>query len=86
MSTDLIKEEDGKGYSVTRFMGKKGVMYQITQDYDEKEVEPGMVYIRSITGYVCLTKQDLIDIANTILDDEQKFLKEAIKHLENHSK
>ena len=85
MSTDLIKEEDGKGYSLTRFCGKKGTMYQITQDYEKQETESGQLYLRSITGYVCVTKKDLIDMVNVILDEQEKFLKAGIEVLKSES-
>jgi hypothetical protein len=85
MSTDLIKEEDGKGYSLTRFCGKKGTMYQITQNYDKQETEPGQLYLRSIIGYVCVSKEDLIDMVNAILDEQEKFLKVGLEVLKNHS-
>ena len=83
MSTDLIKEEDGKGYSLTRFCGKNGTMYQITQNYDKQETESGQLYLRSISGYVCVSKEDLMDMVNAILDEQEKFLKAGLEAL-NH--
>ena len=59
MSTDIINEDDNKGYKLTRYWGgfKKGRMYQITQNY-EKPYSDDNISCR-FTGYVSLSKKDI---------------------------
>jgi len=62
MSKELLSEyEDGTPYSLTRFFGGSGIMYQITQ---RNEVEKRYMYVQ-------LSKDDLLRVLGAIVENEQ---------------
>lgn len=58
MTTQIIKEEDNKNFTVTEFCAGKGKLkYQITQRYEEDDNHKDE--FRHVFGFVKLSRDDL---------------------------
>lgn len=81
MSTDLINEDEKKGYTLTRFWGGNGVKYQITQEYKTLAKDDSQEYLRTIIGDVCVTESDLRYMLSVIEKDKQQLIEQSLETL-----